>query len=474
MNTARVPPHDLGAERHVLGSSLLDGDCRKELMEMLVASAFYSDAHAKIWEAMIAVEKQGHGCDVIGIRGQLGSKLEGVGGDEYLLALTDVIPTVSEATKHAARIQKLATVRAHIFRAMEIASSGYQAAEGDLDEWLDNTERMISDMPTRRGATQAIPYDQVIGKTYDGIQAQAESGSTLAGIAIGITKYDEHTQGHSKGHLVIIAGRPGMGKSALAEGAVDHAAEQGIVSAVFSLEMTDEQWGRRHLSSRSGIDGRRLRAAHTLGRDGRDDWPRLSTAAGELANLPIHFWDKPDTTINEIRTECRRIDREEKRKGNEDGLGLVVVDYLQLLKTKGKSRSREEEVSQFSRELKNLAKELQLPVIALAQLNRDCEKRNDKRPMLSDLRESGAIEQDADTIVFVYRDEVYNPFDPDANPPMRDLRGVAELIFAKNREGGIGMVKCAWIAPLTKFADLEDQYGYENDGPPTDWHDQQP
>lgn len=470
MTTGRIPPHDMTAERAALGCAMLDSSILVELAEALRPQDFYVDRHAKIFAAMLKAHAQGHATDTDGLRSQLGSQLEAAGGDEYLLGLTDTIPTADAALKHAARLQKLATVRDYIKRAHELAASGYGAGDGgDLDEWLDGAEQSLSQLPTRRGATRSKLFSEVIDTTYNKIQQQAEAGSGLVGQPTGLNKLDRHLAGMADGQLIIIAGRPGMGKSALAEGLTTTTAKLGNTAAVFSLEMMDEVWGRRHLSQQAQIDGHVLRTATGID---RDMWPRLASAAGKSVGLPIHFWDKPGTTIREIRSECRRIDREDRAAGG-NGLRLVVVDYLQLVRSSGDKRSREEEVSSFSRELKELAKELRLPVVALAQLNRSVEQRPNKRPIDSDLRESGAIEQDADTILFIYRDQVYNPYKETAQPPMTDLRRVAEVIISKNREGGVGMVKVAWIKEFTQFRDL-DEYHDDDNHPPEDWHDRLP
>ena len=451
MNGGRVPPNDMEAERAVLGAAMIDRDCFLELAELLDPADFYSDAHSKIYLAMVACESQGHATDTIGIRGQLGSKLEGVGGDDYLLKLTDTIPVVALAAKHAARIQKLATLRAHIHQAHQIAADCYSAE--DIDGTLDEIERRLASSPERRGAARSLGYRQVIVNTFEQISAQADrraaNSDHIAGQPTGITQLDRHLCGMGDGHLVIVAGRPGMGKSAFALSLVNATAETGDDGVFFSLEMTDEQWGRRHIAQESQVDSHKLRS----GDISRDEWPRLAGAAGKLSELPIHFWDKPNTTIRELISESRRLHRESKAAGRK-GLRLIVVDYIQLCRAAAKNRSREEEVAEVSRELKGLAKELRCPVVALAQLNRGVEQRPNKRPMLSALRERGAIEQAADTILVISRDEVYNPYKPDTG--MVDNRGIAEVIVAKNREGGVGMVKAAWVPHLTLFHDLDE------------------
>lgn len=455
------------AEQAVLGAAMLDRDCRDRVLEMLEPADFWTDAHQQIYGAIAKASEQGHAVDTIGIRSQLGTKLEGVGGDEYLLSLTEVIPTAGLTTQHASRLQKLASVRGHIARAHKIAAGGYGDIP-DLDAWLDATEQSLSETPGRRGVAQSASFGEVIQETYSEIQKQAETNTDLVGLPTGIHKLDRLLLGMSGGEFIVVAGRPGMGKSAYSGGCVTTVAEAGVTCAVFSLEMPKVQWGRRYLSQAAQIDGRVLRSAKGLE---REHWARLSQAAGKGEGLPIHFWDKASTSIRELLSECRRIDRAD-RAGGGDGLGFVVVDYLQLLRGSGAGRSREEDVAECSRELKGLAMELNIPVMALAQLNRGVEQRPSKRPMLSDLRESGAIEQDADVVKFIYRDDVYNPYRANKSPPMEDLRTVAEIIVAKNRSGAVGTAKAAWFKQFTQFANLDEEH--DDDGPlaPTHWQDE--
>ncbi len=440
LKSGRVPPKDLGAERACIGCALLDRSCCDELMQMLTPQDFYSESHAKIWEALQQLASQYiTAVDTVGLRAQLGSKLEAVGGDDYLMELTDTIPTLSLAEKHATRVRELSAVREMITRCHEVAASGY----GDitnLSEWLDWAEQTMGQETKRPGTVRSVPFRDVIMSTFDAIKEQSERKVEMLGPATGFAKLDKYTKGLAPGQLWIAAGRPGMGKTALADGIVTRAGP----SLVFSLEMLREEWGRRRLSSAARIDGLVLRGAVDIT---DNEWMALTRSAGEESELPIDFWDGSGTTITEIVRESRRVARVLRRNGED--LNLIVIDYLQLIRPAKRGRSREEEVAEFSRDLKNLAKELGCAVLALAQLNRAVEQRPNKRPLMSDLRESGAVEQDADVILFIYRDEVYNE-----DPPGKSNKGIAEIIIAKNRPGRTGICTVAWLKEFTTFEPL--------------------
>lgn len=428
---------------------MLNRDCCEELVQSLPVADFYSTANATIWEAIVQLVKQySPEIDTVMLRGQLGAKLQSVGGDDYLIELTETIPTLSNAQRHAKRVSELAAVRRVITRCHEVAASGY----GDIDnlgEWLDGAEKTLGEEVTRPDQTRSIPYRDVILSAYDSIQKQFEAKESMIGVPTGFDRLDRYTRGLCPGQLVICAGRPGMGKSAFAAGV----ASQAGPTLVFSLEMMRDQWGRRDLSRMARVDGHVLRGAVDIQ---PNEWPSLARAAGEASELPIHFWDGAGATVQDIVRESRRVARE--LRNNDERLGLIVVDYLQLIRATQRGRSREEEVAEASRELKHLGKEIGCAVLALAQLNRAVEQRPNKRPMMSDLRESGAVEQDADIILFIYRDEVYNP-----DPPGESNKGLAEIIIAKNREGRIGTCPVAWVDRYTSFEPLESEW---RDGPP--------
>jgi replicative DNA helicase len=441
--TSRVPPHDLAAERAVLGGILLENEALNAVTELPLRPAdFYRDAHGAIFEAMLALFGEGQPVDTVTLRERLNTagKLQRVGGDEYLLALTDTIPTVANIEAHAKIVREKSVVRRVIQAAHETAARGY-GDYGNMEEFLDEAERAIFEVAKERLRNSYEHINEVVLRTFEEITAAAERKEHITGLPTGFRHLDWYTAGFHPGDLIICAGRPGMGKTAFAMNLAINAcrARQATV-AVFSLEMPKEQLARRLLCAEAGVDGNKLRT----GRLTREDWAPLTRAAGELSELPIYMDDTPGLSLLELRAKARRL-RTDK------GLALVVIDYLQLMRSGTRSESREQEISEISRSLKGLAKELGIPVMALSQLNRGVESRGnkDKRPQLSDLRESGAIEQDADTILFIYRDEVYNPESTD--------KGIAEIIIGKQRAGPTGTVRCAFRREYTRFENLEQE-----------------
>jgi replicative DNA helicase len=442
-HTGRVPPNDLNAERAVLGGVLLENEALNAVSELPLRPAdFYKDAHATIFEAMLALFSEGQPVDTVTLRERLSTagKLQRVGGDEYLLALTDTIPTVANIEAHAKIVLEKAVVRRVIHACHETSARGY-GDYGSMEEYLDEAERSMFEVAKERLKSGYEHINEVVLRTFEEITAAAERKEHITGLPTGFRHLDWYTAGFHPGDLVICAGRPGMGKTAFAMNIAINAcrARQATV-AVFSLEMPKEQLARRLLCSEAGVDGNKLRT----GRLTRDDWAPLTRAAGELSELPVWMDDTPALTLMELRAKARRLK-------SDKGLELIVVDYLQLMRSGTRSESREQEISEISRSLKGLAKELSLPVLALSQLNRGVESRGnkDKRPQLSDLRESGAIEQDADTILFIYRDEVYNPESTD--------KGIAEIIIGKQRAGPTGIVKCLFRREYTRFENLDQQ-----------------
>lgn len=442
-HTGRVPPNDLNAERAVLGGVLLENEALNVVTELpLRPGDFYKDAHATIFDAMLALFAEGQPVDTVTLRERLSTagKLQRVGGDEYLLGLTDTIPTVANIEAHAKIVLEKAVVRRVIHACHETSARGY-GDYGSMEEYLDEAERSMFEVAKERLKSGYEHINEVVLRTFEQITAAAERKEHITGLPTGFRHLDWYTAGFHPGDLVICAGRPGMGKTAFAMNIAINAcrARQATV-AVFSLEMPKEQLARRLLCSEAGIDGNKLRT----GRLTRDDWAPLTRAAGELSELPVWMDDTPGLTLMELRAKARRLK-------SDKGLELIVVDYLQLMRSGMRSESREQEISEISRSLKGLAKELALPVLAISQLNRGVETRGnkDKRPQLSDLRESGAIEQDADTILFIYRDEVYNPESTE--------KGVAEIIIGKQRAGPTGTVKCLFRREYTRFENLDQQ-----------------
>ena len=444
LGPSRVPPNDLSAERAVLGGILLENDALNTVLEIpLAADDFYSDANARIYECMSQLFAAGQPVDTITLRERLSiaNKLHAIGGDEYLFSLTNTIPTVANIEAHAKIVREKAVIRRLIAACHEVAASGY-GDYGSMEEFLDQAERSIFNIAKHRLRTPYEHITDVVVRSFEAITKAAENKQHITGLPTGFERLDRMTAGMHPGDLIIIAGRPGMGKTAFALNVALNACRMRKASAVvLSLETPKEQLANRLLCSEAKVDAGKLRTGHLS----RDDWPKLTAAAGTLSDLPFWLDDTPGLTLMELRAKTRRL------KAEHD-LGLIVIDYLQLMRAGIKTDSREQEISEISRSLKGMAKELGLPVIALSQLNRGVESRGnkDKRPQLSDLRESGAIEQDADTIWFIYRDEVYNQESTE--------RGVAEIIVGKQRAGATGTVKCLFQREFTRFENLADEH----------------
>jgi replicative DNA helicase len=449
---ARVPPNDLAAESAVLGGILLENEALNAVVEILTAEDFYSEANRQIYAAMLDLSRTGQPVDFVTTRNQLATtgKLNVAGGDDHLLSLTTTIPTVANIESHAKIVREKAVVRRLIAACHDITATGY-SDYGVMDEFLDGAERSVFEVAKQRIRHPYEHIKDVVTRAFEEIQLSAERKEHVTGTPSGFERLDRMTAGMHPGDLIIIAGRPSMGKTAFALNVAVNAcrARERLPVVFFSLEMPKEQLASRILCSEAKVDASRLRTGRLL----KDDWRRLANAAGEVSELPLWIDDTPGLTLMELRSKARRL-RAEK------GLGLMLVDYLQLMRSgAGRPESREQEISEISRSLKALAKELSLPVVALSQLNRGVETRGtkDKRPQLSDLRESGAIEQDADTILFIYRDEVYNHDTEDA--------GVAEVIIGKQRQGPTGTIRCRFFREFTRFENLEE---YQEESPTDD------
>ena len=448
--TSRIPPNDLSAERAVLGGILLENDALNTVHELpLTAEDFYSEAHSRIFESMVSLFSAGQPVDLVTLRERLatGNKLHAVGGDEYLFSLTNTIPTVANIEAHAKIVREKAVIRRLIQACHETSAVGY-GDYGSMEEFLDQAERSIFNVAKHRLRSPYEHITDVVVRCFESITRAAELKQHITGLPTGFERLDKMTAGMHPGDLIIIAGRPGMGKTAFALNIAMNACRlRKKAAVVFSLEMPKEQLANRLLCSEAKVDAGKLRTGYLS----RDDWPKLTQAAGTLSDLPIWLDDTPGLTLMELRAKTRRLK-------SEHDLGLIVIDYLQLMRAGVKTDSREQEISEISRSLKGMAKELGLPVIALSQLNRGVESRGnkDKRPQLSDLRESGAIEQDADTIMFIYRDEVYNQESTE--------KGVAEIIVGKQRAGPTGTVKCMFLREYTRFENLDDQHQDPGEG----------
>jgi len=420
------------------------------VVETLSVEDFYSEANAKIFEAMTELSRRGQPVDQVTLREVLvhSGKLGSIGGDEYLLSLSNTIPSVSNIQAHARIIREKSVIRSLILACHEVVSRGY-GDYGPIDEYLDQSESSIFAVGRERARNPYEHVKDVVMRTFQEIHETANRGEAITGLPTGYKQLDKMTAGMHAGDLIIVAGRPGMGKTSFALNVAHYACHKsGSPVAVFSLEMPKGQLVRRLLGSEARVDGNRIRTGQLQ----KDDWPKLADAAGTLSEMPIWIDDTPAISMIELRAKARRLK-------SEVGLGLIVVDYMQLMRSGSRNDSREQEISEISRSLKALAKELEMPVMALSQLNRGVESRGtkDKRPQLSDLRESGAIEQDADTIWFIYRDEVYNQDSDD--------RGIAEIIIGKQRSGPTGTCRVRFFNEYTRFDDLAESDYYTGAAP---------
>jgi replicative DNA helicase len=435
----RLPPQDLNAERSVLGAMMLEVGAVSDAIGGLKADHFYRPAHAKVFEAMRELYDRSEPIDEITLQARLkeSGALEEVGGVSFLASLSDGVPSAANIAHYAKIVRERALIRRLIATTSSIASKGYEGTT-DIEQLLDDAEVSIFEITSDRDQRSFSTMNELVKEAFKAIEKRFEEKTAITGVPTGFSEFDKMTAGLQPSDLIIVAGRPSMGKTALALNMAQSAAvEQGKGVAVFSLEMAKEQLVMRMLCSQARIDASRMRGGFLKD----SDWPKLAKAAGQLSQAPIYIDDTGAISILEMRAKCRRLQADK-------GLDLIMVDYLQLMRGSSSSDgSREREISEISRGLKALARELSVPVIALSQLNRSLEQRQDKRPMLSDLRESGAIEQDADVITFVYRDEYYNPESED--------KGLAEIIIGKQRNGATGTVKLTFLKHFTLFADLQ-------------------
>ncbi len=447
----KLPPQNIEAEQMVLGAVLIENDAMNKVVDVLSPDDFYKDVHRRIFMVMIDMFESGEAIDLItltdALRGKVG--LEAVGGASYLASLVSLVPTAANIKNHARIVREKAVLRKLIHSATDIITQSYDESRTvDIDELLDRAEKSIFEIAQRKIRDSFVSMKNIVGHSFAIVERLYERKEMVTGLPTGFVDLDERTSGLQPSDLIIVAGRPSMGKTAFCLNIASHAAiEKRKSVAIFSLEMSKEQLVLRLLGSESRVDAHKLRTGHLSERD----WTPLSMAAGRLADAPIYIDDTAAISVLEMRAKARRLKAD-------NGLDLVIVDYLQLMRGRGDEGSREQEISNISRSLKALAKELQVPVIALSQLNRAVETRpgKEKRPLLADLRESGAIEQDADVILFIYRDEVYNkcecPHDGDC---LCGRRGVAEVIIGKQRNGPIGKVDLTFINRYTRFENAE-------------------
>lgn len=437
--TIRVPPHNEDAERSVLGSVLLNNLVLEELVTKLSHEDFYRESHRHIFRAMAILHERSEAVDVITLADHLAAEelLDAVGGPSYLARLSHEVPSAANVNHYANIVKRKATLRQFISTSDELVNTCY-ADVSDMEEFLDEAERRLFAITQSGQAKSYATIREVVKTAFHQIEALYEKSEQVTGVASGFLDLDMITAGWQRSDLIIIAARPAMGKTSFTLNMCTHAAiERKIPTAFFSLEMSNEQLAIRMLCSEGRIDQGNLRR----GRLTEQEWTRLISATKTLSEAHIFLDDTPSLPIMEFRSKCRQL------KAEHD-IGIIFVDYLQLMSgsSRNKGGSREQEISEISRGLKGVAKELNVPIIALSQLNRGLEQRADKRPMMSDLRESGAIEQDADLIGFIYRDEVYNP--------ESEHKGLAEFIIGKHRNGSLGTVNLRFFGAHTRFENL--------------------
>ena len=444
----KLPPQSIEAEMSILGGILIDNDAINRVLEILEPTDFYRESHRKVFGAMLELSDRREPCDLITLTDSLKRRgdLDTCGGAGYLATLVDYVPTAANIAYYCKIVKEKALSRRLISVATDIVTTGY-SDQGNVNEMLDGAQKALFELSENKLRPQYYPVKDVIKDTFKMLQALYEKKEPITGVGTGYVDLDQMTAGFQPGDLIIIAARPSMGKTTLALNIASHAsaeAKERVPSVIFSLEMGKEQLVMRFLSSLARVDAGRMRTGNFLD----TDWPRMQRAADTLYKSQIFIDDTPAISVLELRAKARRLK-------SEHNLGLVIVDYLQLMRGGANPESRQQEISEISRSLKALAKELHLPVVALSQLNRGLESRSDKRPMMSDLRESGAIEQDADVIMFVYREAVYCEHCRKKDGSCTaDHERSAEIIIGKQRNGPIGTVELAFFGEHTRFENL--------------------
>ena len=445
----KLPPQSLEAEMAVLGSMLLDREATALAIEMLNQSFFYKDAHKKIYSAIVKIFDENRAVDLITVVEELkkNNALDDAGGPSYITSIASGVPTAANIVHYVKIVKEKHILRNLINASTQIAAECYNPSH-DADTLIDKAEQIIFDIASKKVESRSVPLRDIIRSSIETIDNLYQRKENISGLATGFRDLDMKTAGLQPSDLIVIAGRPSMGKSALATCIAEHV---GIVEkkpvAFFSLEMSKEQLVQRMLCSQARVDAHKVRTGFLS----QADWPRLVTAAGKLSEAPIFIDDSPGSSVLEIRAKARRL------KAQHD-IQLIVLDYLQLMQGPQGSDSRQQEISEISRSLKALARELRVPLIAISQLSRAVEQRSDHRPQLSDLRESGAIEQDADLVILLLREEYYNPTE--------ENKGVAETIIAKQRNGPVGSISLTFVGEYMRFENLmnrsEDFVGVEN------------
>ncbi|MEW6101986.1 MAG: replicative DNA helicase [Candidatus Omnitrophota bacterium] len=437
LSLEKIPPQNLEAEMAVLGSMLLDEDAISVAVELLYRDYFYKDSHGKIFEAILNLYNANKAVDLITLTDELkdSESLEEVGGVSYLTALVNSVPTAANISHYAAIVKEKSILRTLINNATKIVSMCYES-EGNINELVDTAERFIFEVSSKKTSGSYLLLKEIVKDSIETIDILYQKKAHVTGVPTGYVDFDIKTAGLQPSDLIIVAGRPSMGKSAFALGIAEHV---GVVEkmplAIFSLEMSKEQLVQRLLCSHAKVDAHKVRTGYLA----TSDWPRLTAAAGKLSEAPIFIDDSPAISVMELRAKARRL------KAHQD-IKLLVLDYLQLMRGSSGIENRQQEISEISRSLKALARELNIPIIGISQLSRAVESRTDHRPQLSDLRESGAIEQDADVVVLLLREEYYSP--------TPDNQGTAELIIAKQRNGPVGTLNLAFIKEYTRFENI--------------------
>jgi replicative DNA helicase len=441
-NFEKLPPQNLEAEQSVLGAVLLENSALLKCLDVVTPEDFYRESHRRMFRAMLELFDKSEAIDLVTLSEHLTRKneLEAVGGASYLSSVAGQVPTAANVLYHSKIIKEKSILRNLLRSSTDIASRVYEES-AEADELLDFAERSIFEISERRVKAAFSPLRDVVKDSFSMIEQLYDKKEAITGVPSGFTDLDDLTTGFQKGDLVVIGGRPSMGKTAFS---LNVAQKVGVELkepvAIFSLEMSTRQLALRMLCSEGMVDSNKVRKGFV----GKQDWHKLTSAAGRLVEAPIFIDDSSDINVLEMRAKARRLKMEH-------GLSLVVVDYLQLMRGRMSFERREQEISDISRSLKALAKELDIPVVALSQLNRSVEMRTDKRPSLADLRESGAIEQDADVILFLYRDEVYDREN-------EDKKGKAEVIVAKQRNGPTGVVRLSFQGYCTRFTSAASDY----------------
>jgi replicative DNA helicase len=434
-----VPPQNLEAEESVLGAMLLSPTAVGTVSEIVSATDFYRESHAKIYRAALGLWSKGEPVDAITITDELDERgeLEAVGGQSRIAELAALVPSTSNVEHYARIVKEMSTLRGLVRAGQEISRLG-QERPGEVTDLVDRAEQIVFELGQQRVTSDFAHIEALLKESFERITQLYEAGAEITGVPSGYRELDLLTSGFQPGNLVILAARPSMGKSALGLCvAANLGVRHSVPVALFTLEMSKSEVTQRMMCSEAKVESQRLRS----GRLAPDDWPRLTAACDRLMKAPIYVDDTGSTTIMELRSKARRL------KSREPSLGLIIVDYLQLMTSGASAENRVQEVSQISRALKVLARELDVPILAMSQLSRAVEQRHDKRPLLSDLRESGSLEQDSDLVFFVYRDEYYLGEES-------EQQGIAEVILAKHRNGPTGTVKLSFLRRYAKFADL--------------------